>query len=212
MYPDHIQNWSDVVHGLFIFLILAAFWLSKTDQICGLLALFGECLGGMAWHSERMSQSGCRHTCDIIFGPFDRRDDLDLICMLTCASTCGHADMCWYVPTSVDICANVCWHVQVCAPCETTLGNYDTNNFDLACIPVCVSTCGCADMCWYVPTCADMCRHVLTCADMFQHVTSFSTPLIPNIWTLFPYGRVSAHMGMPTRADMSRHVPICANL
>ena len=37
----------------------------------------------------------CRHMpkCDIIFGPYDT-NDLDLICMLTYASTCGHADMC----------------------------------------------------------------------------------------------------------------------
>ena len=37
----------------------------------------------------------CRHmpTCDIIFGPYDT-NDLDLICMLTYVSTCGHADMC----------------------------------------------------------------------------------------------------------------------
>ena len=36
MHPDHLQNWLDVGHRLLIFLILAAFWLSETGQICRL--------------------------------------------------------------------------------------------------------------------------------------------------------------------------------
>ena len=33
MYPHHLQNWQDDSHSLLIFLILAPFWLSETDQI-----------------------------------------------------------------------------------------------------------------------------------------------------------------------------------
>ena len=39
MYPDHLQNWLDFSHGLLIFLILVAFWLSE----------MGERMGGIAW-------------------------------------------------------------------------------------------------------------------------------------------------------------------
>ena len=34
IYPDHLGNWLDFDHRLLIFLILVAFWLSETGQIC----------------------------------------------------------------------------------------------------------------------------------------------------------------------------------
>ena len=148
-----------------------------------------------------------------------------------------HAGMCQHMWTCRHalICADMFWYVPTC---DITLGTCDTNHLDLICIPVCVSTCGHADMCWYVPTCANMChhsryvwyepfgpylhagmcrhiwtcRHVLICADMCQHVASFSAPLIPTIWTLPPCWHVSAHVDMPKCANMCRHVPTCANI
>ena len=98
---------------------LSAVPVQYTDSMwpCGSDHVVALCL--CVCHQERMSQSGCRHICagtcrhvstpgnmptcadmcrhmpkcDIIFGPYDA-NDLDLICMLTYASTCGHADMC----------------------------------------------------------------------------------------------------------------------
>ena len=49
MYFYHIQNWLDLGNGQLIFLILVAFWLSKTGQNCGFWAFSWECMGGMAW-------------------------------------------------------------------------------------------------------------------------------------------------------------------
>ena len=77
-------------------------------------------------------------------------DHLDLIWMLACVSICGHAGMCWYVPTCADM-WNHSQHLWY-QPFETYL----------ACWHVSAN----ADM----PICADMCRHVLTCADMCRHV------------------------------------------
>ena len=56
----------------------------------------------------------CRHvsTCRITLGTSDA-NQFDLICMLACVSTYGHADVCWHVPT-----------------CSITLGTSDTNHLD----------------------------------------------------------------------------------
>ena len=56
-----------------------------------------EC-AGMCQHLET-----CRHVpiYDVTLGTFDI-NHLDLIWMLACVNTCGHADMCWYVPTCAD--------------------------------------------------------------------------------------------------------------
>ena len=48
MYPDHLENWLDFGKRLLIFLILAAFWLSETGQICDFWAFSWEHKGGMA--------------------------------------------------------------------------------------------------------------------------------------------------------------------
>ena len=48
MYPGHLENWLDFGHRLLIFLILAAFWLSETGQICDFWAFSWEHKGGMA--------------------------------------------------------------------------------------------------------------------------------------------------------------------
>ena len=50
MHLDHLQNWLVYGHGLFIFLILALFWLSEMGQIWGFRAFPGECIEGMAWN------------------------------------------------------------------------------------------------------------------------------------------------------------------
>ena len=47
-YPDHLQNWSDICHHLLIFLILAAFWLNETGQICDFRTFSWEYKGGIA--------------------------------------------------------------------------------------------------------------------------------------------------------------------
>ena len=47
MYLDHLQNWLVYGHSLFIFLILALFWLSETGQIWGFRAFPGERMEGM---------------------------------------------------------------------------------------------------------------------------------------------------------------------
>ena len=84
----------------------------------------------------------CRHvtTCDINLDTC-YSDHLDLIQILVCVSTCGHADMCWYLPT----CAGKCQYVKpILAPLIPTI-------WTLSCMLACVSTFGHADMCWYVP-------------------------------------------------------------
>ena len=48
MYPDNLKHWLDFGHGLLIFLILVAFWLSETGKICSFHAFAGERMGGMA--------------------------------------------------------------------------------------------------------------------------------------------------------------------
>ena len=52
----------------------------------------------------------------------------------------------WHVSAHVDmpICADMCRHVPTS---DITLDSYDANHLDMICIPVCVSTCGHADMC-----------------------------------------------------------------
>ena len=50
MYRDHLQNWLDDGHGLFIFLLLLPLWLSETGQIWGFRAFPGERIEGMAWN------------------------------------------------------------------------------------------------------------------------------------------------------------------
>ena len=96
-------------------------------------------------------------TCDINHDT-SYSDHLDLIWMLACVSICGHAGMCWYVPT----CAGMCEHVKpLSAPLIPTIWN-------LSCMLACVSKLGHADVCWYVPACAGMCWHVPTCANMWH--------------------------------------------
>ena len=46
MYLEHLQNWLIYGLGLWIYLILALFWLSETGQIWGFRAYPGECIGG----------------------------------------------------------------------------------------------------------------------------------------------------------------------
>ena len=48
MYRDHLQNWLDYGHGLWIFLFLAPLWLSETGQIWGFWAFLRERMEGMA--------------------------------------------------------------------------------------------------------------------------------------------------------------------
>ena len=50
MYLAHLQNWLVYGLGLFIFLILALFWLSETGQIWGFRAFPGECMKEMTWN------------------------------------------------------------------------------------------------------------------------------------------------------------------
>ena len=50
MYLDHLQNWLVYGDGLFIFLILALFWLSETGEILGFRAFPEERIEGMAWN------------------------------------------------------------------------------------------------------------------------------------------------------------------
>ena len=52
MYRDNLQNWLVYGYGLWIFLILALFWLSETGQIWGLRAFPGECMGEMTWNAD----------------------------------------------------------------------------------------------------------------------------------------------------------------
>ena len=56
-------------------------------------------------HMDMPTCAICRYvpTCSVTLGTSDT-NHLDLICMLVCVSTYGHADMCWYVPTCVGMC------------------------------------------------------------------------------------------------------------
>ena len=123
---------------------------------------------------------------------------------------CQHIWTCQHVL----ICADMCWHVPTC---DIIFGPYDTNELDLICMLIYVSTCGHADMCRHVPICADMCWYVPTCVDMCQHVTlaSLSAPLIPTSWTLSAPGRCQ-HMWKCRHvlicADMCWYMPTCANM
>ena len=49
MYLDHLQNWLVYGVDLWIYLILALFWLSETGQIWG-LSYHGERMEGIAWN------------------------------------------------------------------------------------------------------------------------------------------------------------------
>ena len=107
--------------------------------------------------------------------------------------------MCWYVPT----CADMCRHVPAC---DITLGTYDTNRLELICIPICVSTCGHADMCWYVPTCADMCRHVPACDITLGTYDTNRLDLISMLACVSTCGHAVMCWYVPTCADMCQHV------
>ena len=50
MFPDNLQKWLDYGHNLWIFLILALFWLSEMGQTCGFWAFPGECMERIAWN------------------------------------------------------------------------------------------------------------------------------------------------------------------
>ena len=128
----------------------------------------------------------CRRVpiCDIALGTYDT-NHFDLICILLCVSTCGHADICWYVPT----CADMCQHV---ASLSASLIQIIWTLFP----------------CWRVSVHKDM----PTCVDVCQHVTSLSAPLIPTIWNWSAFQYVLAHVGMPTCADMCRHVLTCRHV
>ena len=78
----------------------------------------------------------CRHVVTCQHATLISTPLIDLIQMLACVSTCGHADMCWYVPT----CPGMCQHVKpLSAPLIPTIGI-------LSCMLACVSTFGHADM------------------------------------------------------------------
>ena len=57
MYLDHLQKWLVYGHSLWIFLIVALFWLSETGQIWGF----------WAFPSERMEDMACNfaHWCNL---------------------------------------------------------------------------------------------------------------------------------------------------
>ena len=138
--------------------------------------------------------------------------------MQACVSTCGHADMCWYVPTcasmwnhsqhlwyqpfetylacwhvsahlDMPICACMCWHVPTC---DINLDTSDSSHLDLIWMLACVSICGHADMCWHVPTCD------------INLDTSYSDQL-DLIWML-------ACVSICGHAGMCWNVPACANM
>ena len=149
--------------------------------------------------------------------------------MLACVSTCGHADMCWYVPTCVNMwnhpqhlwsrpfelylacwhvsahmdmptCADMCRHVPTCA---IYLNTSDNDHLHLIWMLACVSICGHADVCWYVPICADMC----------QHVKPPSAPLIIGIIGAendVTCRHMSAHVCTCRHVTRCRHMPTCA--
>ena len=48
MYPEHLQNWLNLGHGLLIFLLLASLWHSETGRIWGFRAFPRELIEGMA--------------------------------------------------------------------------------------------------------------------------------------------------------------------
>ena len=92
----------------------------------------------------------CWHvpTCSITLGTSDT-NHLHLISLLTCVSTCEHANMCWYVPKCADMCQHV---VSLSVPLILIIWTLFA--------------------CWHVsthvdmPTCVNMCRHVHMCANM----------------------------------------------
>ena len=59
MSPEHLENWLDFGHRLLIFLILEAFWLGETGQICDFRAFSWEHKGdglklGMLVYSDHL--------------------------------------------------------------------------------------------------------------------------------------------------------------
>ena len=126
--------------------------------------------------------------------------------MLVCVSTCGHADMCWYVPT----CAGKCQLVKpLLAPLIPTI-------WTLPCMLARVSTFGLNILFMQgavyinydtplvtahldMPTCTDMCRHVTLNLD------TFDSGHLDLIWIL---GCVS----ICGHADMCWYVLTCAGM
>ena len=53
MYLDRLQEWLVYGRGVFIFQILALFWLSEMGKIWGFQAFPGELMEEMAWHFAR---------------------------------------------------------------------------------------------------------------------------------------------------------------
>ena len=196
------------------------------------------------WHvSAHVDMPTCAGMCryvstyntSITLGTSDT-NHLDLVCMLLCVSTCGHADMCQHVASLSAFLIQTIWalsprcHVSAHMDMPTCA---DMSRHVLTCAdmwhhfwPIWYQWVGsylhadiCQHMwtCWYVPTCADMCRHVLICADMCRYVPTcnvsitISTP-DSNQLDLICTWQVSAHVEMPACADMCRHVLIYADM
>ena len=169
------------------------------DLIC-MLTYVSTCgHADMCWYVPTCADM-CRHvsilpTCNvsITLGTPDT-NHLDRICTLAGVSTCGHAGMCWYVPTCADmcrhvlICSHMCQHVtSPSAPMIPIISTLSAFYYSYVSAHVDMPTC--ADMCRYVPTCSitlgisdtnhfdliSMLARVSTCghADMCRHVTSF---------------------------------------
>ena len=148
------------------------------------------------WTCRHMCQNleTCRwhvRTCNITLSTSDT-NQLDLILVLACVSTCGHVDMCWHVLTCAntfstsDTNADKSRHVRTCA---NTFSNFETNHFKHSLVPTSWGVLACVNT-WKH---ADTCRYVLTCASMCQHVTSLFKRLMPIIWSLSGCWLLSAH-------------------
>ena len=136
----------------------------------------------MCWHVP---------TCDIILGTSDT-NHLDLICMLTCVSTYGHADMCRYVT----ICVDICRHVQVCA----NMWNHSWHLWHQLFGPYLH-----AGMCQHIWTC----RHVLICADMCRYVPTCSITLGTSAANHLNHTCMLACVSTYGHTDMCWYVPTC---
>ena len=142
-------------------------------------------------HMDMPTCAICRYvpTCSVTLGTSDT-NHLDLICMLVCVSTYGHADMCWYVPTCVGMCQQ---HVTslptpmipiiltLSACCHVSAHMWTCQHVTSLPAPLkriiwTLSTC------WHVlvhedmQISTDMRRRVLTCADICKYVASLSAP------------------------------------
>ena len=56
MYPDYLFSNLHFRHGLLILLLLVAFWLSETSQICSVRAFSWGCIGGIGWTNLVISE------------------------------------------------------------------------------------------------------------------------------------------------------------